>query len=84
MLLGGLITIPFWGYLNTPVAYLDVMMADLPHIQYNYNKNATKQQEEDAMIITKKMQQEVKSKGIQGIKLLDAGEGVSLFEKLKK
>ena len=60
------------------------MMADLPHIQYNYNKNATKQQEEDAMIITKKMQQEVKSKGIQGIKLLDAGEGVSLFEKLKK
>ena len=84
MLFGGLITIPFWGYLNTPVAYLDVMMADLPHIQYNYNKNATKQQEEDAMIITKKMQQEVKSKGIQGIKLLDAGEGVSLFEKLKK
>ena len=84
VLLGGLITIPFWGYLNTPVAYLDVMMADLPHIQYNYNKNATKQQEEDAMIITKKMQQEVKSKGIQGIKLLDAGEGVSLFEKLKK
>jgi hypothetical protein len=84
VLFGGLITIPFWGYLNTPVAYLDVMMADLPHIQYNYKKNATKQQEEDAMLITKKMQQEVKSNGIQGIKLLDAGESSSLFDKLKK
>jgi hypothetical protein len=84
VLFGGLITIPFWGYLITPIAYMEVMMSDLPHIQYNYKKNATKQQEEDAMLITKKMQEEVKSKGIQGIKLLDAGDGSSLFEKIKK
>lgn len=63
---------------------MDVMMADLPHIQYNYKKNVTKQHEDDAMLITKKMQQEVKSKGIQGIKLLDAGESSALFDKLKK
>jgi hypothetical protein len=84
VLFGGLVTIPFWGYLNSPIAYMNVMMADLPHIQYNYKKNVTKQQEDDAMLITRKMQQEVKSKGIQGIKLLDAGESSALFDKLKK
>lgn len=86
-LFGGLITIPFWGYLNTPVAYLDVMLADLPHIQYNYKKTATKQQEEDMLLVARKMKEDVGKKGLLGaskIKLDKVVDGNALLEELKK
>lgn len=63
---------------------MDIMIADLPHIQYNYKEKYTQKQEEDAMIITKKMQEEVKQKGIKGIKLLEGDDGAALLSKLKK
>ena len=87
VLFGGLITIPFWGYLNTPVAYLDVMMSDLPHIQYNYKKVATREQEEDMLLISRKMQEDVKLKGLKkaaNIKLNDALDGNAILNSLKK
>lgn len=34
VLFGGLITVPFWGYRNTPLAMLEIMMSDLPRVAY--------------------------------------------------
>ena len=39
VLFWGLITIPDWGYINTPCAMLELMMSDLPHIMYHPKKN---------------------------------------------
>lgn len=72
---GGLITIPFWGYLTTPIALMDVMIADLPHVQYNYKQKWTKSQEEDYLLVTRNMQKEIKEKGLSGTKKLNLNFG---------
>ncbi len=38
ILFGGLITIPFWGYRTTSMASIDVMLADLPRVEYGQEK----------------------------------------------
>lgn len=38
VLLGGLITVPFWGYRTTPLATIDLMLADLPRVEYGSDK----------------------------------------------
>ena len=36
------------------------MIADLPHVQYNYKQKWTKSQEEDYLLVTRNMQKEIK------------------------
>ena len=67
VLFGGLITIPFWGYRTTPIALMDIMVADLPHVQYNYKKQISKQQEDDLMLIAKNEQDKIKKKGLSAV-----------------
>jgi hypothetical protein len=86
-LFGGLITIPFWGYLTTSIALMDVMLADLPHIQYHPKDNMTKQQEDDLMLLTKNEQEKIKKGGLAGLGLnLDFKEatGDDLFKNKEK
>lgn len=71
VLFGGIITIPFWGYLTTPLALMEVMMADLPHVQYNYKEKWSKQQEEDYLLVSRNMQREIKEKGLIGSQKLN-------------
>lgn len=40
-MLFGVITIPFWGYRNTPLAMLDIMMSDLPRVEYGKGDKIT-------------------------------------------
>jgi hypothetical protein len=84
VLFGGLITIPYWGYLTTPIALMDVMIADLPHIQYNPKDNMTKQQEDDLMLLTKKEQEKIKKGGLAELGLnleFKEATGADLFKK---
>ena len=45
---------------------MDIMIADLPHIQYRPNNNATREQEENRLVIARDMQQKM-------IDVLDTG-----------
>lgn len=63
VLLGGFITIQFWGYLNTPIAMMDVMIADLPHVQYSHKRH-TKEEEENRMVISRDINDKIKNKGL--------------------
>jgi hypothetical protein len=46
---------------------MDIMIADLPHIQYHPNNNATREQEENRLIIARDMQQKIKKRGLPGV-----------------
>jgi hypothetical protein len=69
ILLGGIITIPYWGYLNTPIALMDVMIADLPHVMYNYKEKITKEKEENCMIIANEEMKKIKQGGLKSLGL---------------
>ena len=69
VLFGGLITIPFWGYLNAPVALLEVMMSDLPHVMYHPNKPLSKEEEENRRIVSRHMNDVIKKEGISALGL---------------
>lgn len=63
VLFGGIITIPFWGYLNTPIALMDVMIADLPHVLYS-PKRTSDEAEESRVIVSRNINEEIKKKGL--------------------
>lgn len=63
VLLGGLITIPFWGYRNLSLAYMDVMMADCPRVAYGEQK-VTKKDIEDAKKRTEELREKTKKNGL--------------------
>ena len=46
---------------------MDIMVADLPHVQYNYKKQISKQQEDDLMLIAKNEQDKIKKKGLSAV-----------------
>lgn len=46
---------------------MDIMVADLPHIQYNHKKKISKQQEDDLMLIAKNEQDKIKQKGLSSV-----------------
>ena len=64
VLFGGLITIPFWTYNHTPAALIEVMLADLPRVEYIDPDKVTKEDIEEATRKTKAMQERVKSRGL--------------------
>ena len=68
VLFGGLITVPFWGYRNTPIALLDVMMSDLPHVMYHPPK-PTHEEEENRVIVMRDMRKKIKKDGLAGVGL---------------
>lgn len=85
-----MITIPFWGYLNTPIALMDVMMADLPHVMYHPPK-ATREEAENRTIVAQKMRQDIKKGGLRAISGLNLNfdknetiDGNALLAKLKE
>lgn len=49
-------TIPFWVYDHTPVAVIEVMMADLPRVEYIDPDKITKEDVEEAQRKTKALQ----------------------------
>jgi len=67
VLFGGLITIPFWGYLNTPVALMEVMISDLPHVMYHPPKGGTKEEEENRLIVMRHQQELIKKGGLSAV-----------------
>jgi hypothetical protein len=84
-----LVTVPFWGYQTTPLALLEVMMADLPHVQYNHKEKWSKKQEEDYLIVSRNMQREIKEKGLVGSQKLNLNfskvvDGNQLLAELEK
>ena len=64
ILFGGLITIPFWTYNHTPSAVIEVMMADLPRVEYINPDKVTKEDIEEATRKSKAAQQRVKAHGL--------------------
>ena len=90
VLFGGLITIPYWGYRTTPIALLEVMIADLPHVMYHYKEKFTEEQIENRRIVSKDMQNTIKKKGLMGIKDLNLNfnnnvlDGNAIIAKLKQ
>ena len=67
MLFGGLLTIPFWGYLNTPVALMEVMISDLPHVMYHPPKGGTKEEEENRLIVMRHQHELIKKGGLSAV-----------------
>ena len=67
VLLGGLITMPLWGYRNLSIAYTDIMMADCPRVAYNEPK-VTKKDIDDAKKRTEELRDKTKKNGL-GISL---------------
>lgn len=65
-LFGGLITIPFWGYLNTPIALLEVMLSDLPHVMY-HPPVATQEEMENRVIVSKQLREQIKKGGLRSV-----------------
>ena len=68
VLLGGLITIPFWGYRHISMAMLDIMLADTPRVVYLDKKKITKKDIEEAEKKTRELQENIGGKRL-GIKL---------------
>ena len=66
VLLGGLWTIPFWLYRNTPLAIIDVMISDLPRVQYGEEKVLTEEIKE-AKNRTRELQKQINEKGFASI-----------------
>ena len=64
MLFGGLVIIPFWVYDHTPAAIIDVMLADLPRVEYIDPDKITKQDMEEAKRKSLELQQHVKEHGL--------------------
>lgn len=64
VLFGGLITVPFWGYRTTPLAMIDLMLSDLPRVEYGKDR------------ITQQDIQEAKEKNIQLQERLKKGKGI--------
>lgn len=90
MLFGGLITIPLWGYLNTPLALMEVMVSDLPHVMYHPPKGGTPEEEANRITIMHHQQELIKKGGLSAVgvnlnfqkgKVID---GNALIEKLKR
>lgn len=63
-LFGGLVIIPFWVYDHTPIAVMEVMMADLPRVEYIDPDKITKQDLEEAKRKTIALQERVKKNGL--------------------
>lgn len=61
---GGLITIPFWCYKNTPIAIIDVMLADLPRVEYTDPDKVTQKDIDRAQEKTNKITERVKKHGL--------------------
>ena len=38
IIFGGIITVPFWGYRTIPLAMIDLMLSDLPRVEYGEGK----------------------------------------------
>lgn len=78
----GLITIPFWGYRNTSMAMLDVMISDLPHVEYRKEK-ILESDIEEAKKRTEQIQTRVKSSGL-GKKLSNKVNAEAFLAKFRK
>ena len=57
-----------WGYLNTPIALMEVMTSDLPHVMYHPPK-ATPEEEENRVIVMRDMREKIKNDGLAGVGL---------------
>lgn len=68
VLFGGLITVPFWGYRNTPLALIDLMLADMPRVEYGQDK-ITKRDIEEAKERNKVLQERISRTGGIGANL---------------
>ena len=69
---------------------MDVMVSDLPHIQYHPKNEITKEQEENRILIAKHEREQIKKHGLKGISGLKLGfskdivDGNELLAKLEK
>jgi len=68
MLFGGLITIPFWVYDHMPAAVIDVMLADLPRVEYFDPDKVTEEDIQKAEEKSKRIAERTKARGL-GVKL---------------
>lgn len=59
-----------WGYLNTPVALMEVMMSDQPHVMYHPPK-PTLEQIENRAIIEEDLRRKIQQGGLRAIKKLN-------------
>lgn len=70
VLFGGLITIPFWGYRNLSCAYIDIMLSDMPRIEYRKEKEEWSEDiQRAAYEKTNKMRQEIKQGALSTLKI---------------
>jgi hypothetical protein len=88
VLLSGLITIPFWGYMTMPIAYMEIMLSDLPHVQYHPKQKFSKEYTDAVVTVQQDMQKKIKEKGLRGIKNLNLNfdnviDGNALLQNLK-
>ena len=65
VLFGGLVTISNWGYRNLPLAVIDIMMSDLPHVEYR-KERITQQDIEDYKVKSNQIRERVKKEGLLG------------------
>lgn len=68
---GGLLTIPNWGYECTPIAELDVMMSDLPHVMYHPKQNYSEEYKEATKILRDDVKKKVRRGGLAAALGLD-------------
>lgn len=46
---------------------MDIMMADLPHIQYHPNRSSSQEQEENRLVISRDIHKKIKTEGLKGV-----------------
>ena len=82
VLFGGLITVPFWGYRNTPLALIDLMLSDMPRVEYGKEK-LTKRDFDETKVRQAKMEERIKKQGGLGINFAKQIDTNTFMQKLK-
>lgn len=82
-LFGGIVNIPFWGLRNISCAMADIMISDLPHIEYDTKEHINKEDVDNAISRTKDLQNRTSKKGL-GINIKNTVSLSSIISKDKQ